>query len=98
MTNYESTDYNTFLPFIDAPYTFIETSCCKHHFPSYLCNRKTTKKVTIKKLKKKNYDKKYYCTVCDWVYDPTVGDPDSDIAPEQSLKTSPTTGLAPSVA
>lgn len=25
--------------------------------------------------------KKYYCTVCDWIYDPTVGDPDSGIAP-----------------
>lgn len=24
---------------------------------------------------------KYYCTVCDWVYDPAVGDPDSGIAP-----------------
>ena len=24
---------------------------------------------------------KYKCTVCDWVYDPTVGDPDSGIAP-----------------
>ena len=26
-------------------------------------------------------EKKYYCTVCDWVYDPAVGDPDSGIAP-----------------
>lgn len=25
--------------------------------------------------------KKYYCTVCDWVYDPEVGDPDGGIAP-----------------
>ena len=25
--------------------------------------------------------KKYRCTVCDWVYDPEVGDPDSGIAP-----------------
>ena len=25
--------------------------------------------------------KKYYCTVCDWVYDPETGDPDSGIAP-----------------
>lgn len=24
---------------------------------------------------------KYRCTVCDWVYDPKVGDPDSGIAP-----------------
>jgi len=26
-------------------------------------------------------EKKYYCTVCEWIYDPAVGDPDSGIAP-----------------
>ena len=25
--------------------------------------------------------KKYRCTVCEWVYDPAVGDPDGGIAP-----------------
>ena len=25
--------------------------------------------------------KKYVCTVCGWVYDPEVGDPDGGIAP-----------------
>ena len=25
--------------------------------------------------------KKYRCTVCDYIYDPAVGDPDSGIAP-----------------
>lgn len=25
--------------------------------------------------------KKYRCTVCDWIYDPVVGDPESGIAP-----------------
>lgn len=25
--------------------------------------------------------KKYKCTVCNWVYDPEVGDPENDIAP-----------------
>lgn len=25
--------------------------------------------------------KKYRCIVCDWVYDPEIGDPDSDISP-----------------
>ena len=24
---------------------------------------------------------KYKCTVCGWIYDPEVGDPDGDIAP-----------------
>lgn len=26
-------------------------------------------------------EKKYYCIVCEWIYDPAVGDPDSGIAP-----------------
>lgn len=25
--------------------------------------------------------KKYKCTVCGWIYDPAVGDPDGNIAP-----------------
>lgn len=25
--------------------------------------------------------KKYRCTVCEWVYDPAIGDPDGGIAP-----------------
>jgi len=25
--------------------------------------------------------KKYICRVCDWVYDPAIGDPDGGIAP-----------------
>lgn len=25
--------------------------------------------------------KKYRCTVCEWIYDPEIGDPDSGIAP-----------------
>lgn len=31
--------------------------------------------------KRKQMEKKYYCTVCEWIYDPEVGDPDSGIAP-----------------
>ena len=26
-------------------------------------------------------DQKYVCEVCDWVYDPAVGDPDNGIKP-----------------
>ena len=32
--------------------------------------------------------KKYICTLCDWIYDPAVGDPDGSIAQEQRLKIS----------
>ncbi len=30
---------------------------------------------------KKETMKKYKCTVCNWVYDPAIGDPDHGIAP-----------------
>ena len=33
--------------------------------------------------------KKYVCTVCNWVYDPLVGDPDSGIAPNTSFEDIP---------
>mgnify|MGYP003485008498 FL=1 len=32
-------------------------------------------------MKEKQIMKKYECTVCHWVYDPQVGDPDNGIAP-----------------
>ena len=45
----------------------------------YLCIREKQKKtITIKTDK---IMKKYVCTVCNWIYDPAVGDPDSGIAP-----------------
>ena len=30
--------------------------------------------------KKRTFMKKYICTVCQWVYDPAIGDPESGIA------------------
>lgn len=38
--------------------------------------------------------KKYKCSVCDWVYDPAVGDPEGGIAPEPLLKIFPKIGYA----
>lgn len=29
--------------------------------------------------------KKYVCEVCEWVYDPEIGDPDNGIAPGTSF-------------
>ena len=39
--------------------------------------------------------KKYRCTVCEWVYDPAVGDPDSGIAPGTSFEAIPEDGVCP---
>lgn len=37
--------------------------------------------------------KKYICTVCEDIYDPAQGDPESGIEPEQHLKTFRMIGL-----
>lgn len=41
---------------------------------------------------------KYVCEVCDWVYDPAVGDPENGIAPGTSFADLPTIGCARSAA
>jgi len=33
--------------------------------------------------------KKYVCTVCDWVYDPFIGDPDGGIEPGTAFEDLP---------
>lgn len=33
--------------------------------------------------------KKYKCDVCGWIYDPTVGDPDSGLVPGTSFEDIP---------
>lgn len=37
--------------------------------------------------------KKYRCEVCDWIYDPEVGDPENGVAPELHLKIYPMIGF-----
>jgi len=39
--------------------------------------------------------KKYKCIVCDWVYDPAVGDPDGSIAPGTAFEAIPDTWVCP---
>lgn len=39
--------------------------------------------------------KKYRCTVCDWVYDPAVGDPDAGIAPGTQFESLPDDWVCP---
>jgi rubredoxin len=40
-------------------------------------------------IKKKLIMKKYRCIVCDWIYNPEVGDPDSGIAPGTAFEDIP---------
>lgn len=39
--------------------------------------------------------KKYICTVCQWVYDPEVGDPESGIEPGTSFENIPEDWVCP---
>ena len=39
--------------------------------------------------------KKYICTVCDWVYDPEVGDPEVGIAPVTAFEDIPEDWVCP---
>ena len=45
----------------------------------YLCIREKQKNIIT--IKTDKIMKKYVCTVCNWIYAPAVGDPDSGIAP-----------------
>ena len=38
---------------------------------------------------------KYVCTVCGWIYDPAVGDPENGIAPGTSFANLPEDWLCP---
>ena len=38
---------------------------------------------------------KYVCTVCDWVYDPAIGDPEHGIAPGTAFEDLPADGVCP---
>lgn len=40
-------------------------------------------------------DKKYVCTVCGWVYDPAIGDPDNGIEPGTSFDNLPEDWVCP---
>ena len=39
--------------------------------------------------------KKYRCIVCEWIYDPAVGDPDGGIAPGTSFEDIPDDWVCP---
>jgi rubredoxin len=38
---------------------------------------------------------KYECTLCGWIYDPEVGDPDGDIEPGTAFKDLPEDWVCP---
>ena len=40
-------------------------------------------------------DQKYVCEVCDWVYDPAVGDPDNGIKPGTAFADLPDAWVCP---
>lgn len=49
----------------------------------------------VKSNKLKEFMEKYICEVCDWVYDPAVGDPDGGIAPGVAFSDLPDDWVCP---
>ena len=39
--------------------------------------------------------KKYICTVCDWIYDPEIGDPEGGIEPGTAFEDIPESWVCP---
>lgn len=46
-------------------------------------------------IKDFNVMKKYRCVVCDWIYDPAVGDPEGGIAPGTAFEDIPNDWVCP---
>ena len=44
---------------------------------------------------KKSFMKKYQCTVCHWVYDPAIGDPEQGIEPGVAFENLPEEWVCP---
>lgn len=57
--------------------------------------RLTIKQQKILTIKIQIDMKKYICNVCQWVYDPEVGDPDSGIAPGTAFEDIPDDWVCP---
>ena len=51
--------------------------------------------VKTKNNKQRIKNQKYRCTVCEWVYDPAVGDPDGGIAPGTQFEEIPEDWVCP---
>lgn len=46
-------------------------------------------------FKSQLFMKKYKCSVCDWIYDPAVGDPEGGIAPGTAFEDIPDDWVCP---
>ena len=46
-------------------------------------------RIYLREILNETIMKKYICTVCDYVYDPTLGDPDNGIAPGTAFEDLP---------
>jgi rubredoxin len=51
--------------------------------------------IVIAKKKEIIMSKKYICTVCDYIYDPALGDPDSGIVPGTAFEDIPEDWVCP---
>ena len=62
--------------------------------PILYCIRLPQNLCDVKHVKKRVMEK-YRCTVCDWVYDPAAGDPESGVAPGTAFEDIPEDWVCP---
>ena len=49
----------------------------------------------VSRIRTRKKMKKYRCTVCDWIYDPALGDPEGGIAPGTAFEEIPDDWVCP---
>lgn len=54
-----------------------------------------TARYVLKQQQNRNIMEKYVCEVCDWVYDPTIGDPEHGIEPGTAFEDLPDDWVCP---
>lgn len=80
-------------PMTYAYYQLVKRGTTPPTAPTHI---KTEKEVIKQEFKKRdNKTKKYQCSICGYVYDPVVGDPDSGIAPGTSFEDIPDDWVCP---
>lgn len=79
-------------PMTYAYYHLIKKGKSPKTAPTYIASEKVGE---IKKEKEEKKMDKYRCTVCDYIYDPTQGDPDSGIKPGTPFESLPDDWICP---
>lgn len=64
-------------------------------FPIWFFRKMMLHLLETNRIQKNKRMKKYRCTVCEWIYDPAVGDPDGGIAAGTAFEDIPEDWVCP---